>query len=604
MDYQEQLQTESEKEQNDKNKKSFFTKKRAIYGVIALILVLITLGAFAQNNRKNQEQELAPVIKQVEIQEVSANQGMNMVEAIGIVKPETKVDIVALTHGTIEQVLVSEGDSVSAGSMLVSMYDSTVLTSLNNAMTSYSNAQNSYATTQSMASESVNQAQISVQNAQASVDAAEIGLQSAQDAYDNAMELQKRSNQDTKNNALISYRGYLNTVFDAIDQVNYIIKAEGSRQLPGIEHVLGVLNCQSKNDVKSAYQAAKVAYNRILQLEVNADNIEQSMEQMVDLLDKTEDCVDKTVVVLDKTVSHAGLPQASLNAQKSAFIGLRSSIVGSYNTALTTLNALQNMDSYNKQEKDALQSAVKTAEKQLELAKLGLENAQISLTNAKTGKEQQLISAQSAVDSAGGQVSLSQAQASYLNLTAPIDGQITYLDAEIGKDVNPGQKVAEVSRSRIVKIEIDLPSEQVYKVKPGQSVFINNTLNAVVTKVFPSADPVTKKVRVEIIFDNANQDLIAETFVDVIIMVDEIEEAVQKIYVPLKAISMSQTENFVFVYNAESKTAVKKAVEIGEVKENLIEIVSGLEKGEQLIVEGAKNGLEDGEDVEIIKELN
>jgi membrane fusion protein, multidrug efflux system len=109
----------------------------------------------------------------------------------------------------------------------------------------------------------------------------------------------------------------------------------------------------------------------------------------------------------------------------------------------------------------------------------------------------------------------------------------------------------------------------------------------------------TKKVKVEIAFDNVDKKLIPETFIDITIPIDgtgRSEFTEGRFFVPLKAVTITQTENFVFL-NKEN-IAIKTSVEIGETLGDKVEIMVGLSNDDELIIEGNR-GLEGDEKVQI-----
>ena len=382
-----------------------------------------------------------------------------------------------------------------------------------------------------------------------------------------------------------------------LNQVNYILKVEGEDQLAGIEKTLGIKSHKSLVDSEKSYRSAREHYREMASDEVDVNNIESAIAEAVTLLAETKQAVDDTIIVLDNTVSYAGFTEASLMAQQTAFTTLRTTVISAQTSAQATYQILQNLDLNYQSDVDALQNAVTAAKNQVVLAQTGYDNAVVILNSAKQGKEQQLVGAQTSMDSAQGQLNLVQSQASDLNIKASITGQVTQKYVELGAEVSPGQKIAQISQAEMVKIEISLPSDDIYRVEQGQSVTINGELEATISRIDPAADPVTRKVKVEISYDNKNKDLIPETFVDISIPTKKrtlVKEG--HFYVPLKAVTIAQNEKYVFIM--EDSLAKKVVVEIGETQGELIEIISGLNDGDELVVEGAKN-LEDGDEVVI-----
>ena len=565
--------------------KPFFKRKSTIWGAVVVVILLILVGSAIAKNGNQEEIVNDPIAKQVETLTVGDNTLNNFIQSVGVVKPETQIDVVALTRGTVEGVFVNEGDQILAYTTVGRLYDGSTIASYNTATNAVTNAHVSYSSTDAVTQESVAQA--------------ELGVESAQIAYDNALanfenstQIRDNSNDDLMDNAVISYGGFMNNAYSALDQVDYLLKIEGNRQLSGVGTVLGLKNPQAMNDAPVLYWNAKTKYNSIQGNGVNIDNVEVVMDDIIEMFLSLKELVDLTIVIIDNTPTNTNFTSTQLNAQKTAFSALRNQVVSQTSQALTTLSSIQNIPFSNNQSNLGLQQAVDSAKKQLEMA-------QVSLENAKQSRDLQLNSAKSALDGANGQLALAQNQLSYLTLRSSISGTVTSVTVEPGDQINTGKAFATVANTNMMKVELDLPVSEAAKILPGQTAFIDGDLNGFVHRVYPAADPVTKKVRVEVIYDNANQDLIAETYVDVDIVAETETDSTQTtFFVPLKSVTIGQSESYVFIVDSENK-AQKIPVIIGQIMEDKIEIVEGLRLDDKLIIDGNK-WLQGGESVDIL----
>ncbi|MEK7067977.1 MAG: HlyD family efflux transporter periplasmic adaptor subunit, partial [Patescibacteria group bacterium] len=328
--------------------------------------------------------------------------------------------------------------------------------------------------------------------------------------------LQAKNKEDINNNAIISYYNYLNTAVGVLDQINYILAAEkDSSQLAGVSFTLGVKNLQTLNDAKNDYLTVRHLYNQLNERAVDNSYLIDATRSVAALLNQIKILIDDTLTVLNNTIASASFSESALVAQKNSFLGLRSNIIGAQSAAQATLNSLQNIDLTNKQQLDALENAVKIARSQLTLANTGSETASAAFNGAQKNKEQALVGAKAALDNARGQLNIIQTQVADLSLKAPIAGIISQKSVELGSEARAGQILAEVSQSDAVKIVIGISSADVYRIKLGQKAVINDNLEGIVTRIDPAADITTKKVTVEITYDNKDKKLIPETFMDV-----------------------------------------------------------------------------------------
>jgi RND family efflux transporter MFP subunit len=147
-----------------------------------------------------------------------------------------------------------------------------------------------------------------------------------------------------------------------------------------------------------------------------------------------------------------------------------------------------------------------------------------------------------------------------------------------------------------VKVKIDVSQDDIIRITRKQKALIrvdtypNRIFEGEVAVVNQTADPLGKKFRVEIWVPNPQFLLKPNTFGQVIIEVNPRPEAV---VVPQRAII---EDKYVFV--VEDGVAHKREVKLGLQNSAKVEIISGLQPGELVVVEG-NSGLTDGAKVKI-----
>jgi RND family efflux transporter MFP subunit len=109
-----------------------------------------------------------------------------------------------------------------------------------------------------------------------------------------------------------------------------------------------------------------------------------------------------------------------------------------------------------------------------------------------------------------------------------------------------------------------------------------------------AADPATKKFNVEVAIDNGDLALRPGTFGEITLEVSSHEDA---LVIPQRAII---EDKYVFV--VQGNKALKKEIRLGLQNHEYVEIVSGVQEGDIVIIEG-NYGLENGADIEIIEEV-
>ncbi|MDE3145284.1 MAG: efflux RND transporter periplasmic adaptor subunit [Bacteroidota bacterium] len=228
---------------------------------------------------------------------------------------------------------------------------------------------------------------------------------------------------------------------------------------------------------------------------------------------------------------------------------------------------------------------------QLSFAK-DLYQRQQNLWKENIGTEVQLISAKNNVDNIQKQISLVKEQQSFTNVTADIDGELDDVNIRVG-ELFVGATVAgaqiKIVNTQNMKVVAQIPENYLGKVNVGSKIKItlpdiNKTINAVISVAGKLIDANSRSFYVE-----------AEVAPDKDLRPNQIAllqiqdyAAASAITVPVNTLQTDEKGKFVMVaVNTNGKlTAHKKAVVIGELYGDKIEIKSGLDKGDQLIVDG------------------
>jgi len=596
-------------------KQKWSSKKAKIVLIIIIITLTIIDSAVFLVLQKQAEAPTPSVAgakiepREVQVQILNIGQTNNLtITTSGIVKADKQIDIVALNSGTIRSLTITVGDAVTADMKVTQLHNSNALTTLANAQLQVSNTEQNLAVTRRLTDETIRQAGLGVTQANESITSAKIALKTAEDNVANALDLQQRQKSDSLRNAVIAYDGYLNTIDGALDQINFIINEDNGPQLAGIAPTLGVTNAQSLINAEQSFRTARDSFSKLAFFTVTDNTIITMIERLTATLALTRLAIKDTVIVLNNTIANANFSDAALNAEQNNFSALQSTIITTNSAIQTSLQNLNNIDSIHKQEIDRLRNAVNAARSQVSLAKTALRNAQAAILSVQESQQKQLLSVRGALDSAKGQFNLARNQVADLTISSPLAGQIIATFVEVGDEVKVGQKIATVARADIVKVIIEITAQDISKIAIGQTAVINDDIIGTIARIDPTADPVSKKIKVEIAATNSERRLIPETFVDVAIKTNREGQSspVTTFLIPLKAVTITQTESYIFLFSGGASAgnlaiqgkAVKTLVELGQAQGEGIEVISGLQDGDVLIVEGNR-GLAGDEIVEI-----
>ncbi len=267
---------------------------------------------------------------------------------------------------------------------------------------------------------------------------------------------------------------------------------------------------------------------------------------------------------------------------------------------------------------ESFQLQLKQAEAAQAVAEANLKNTSRNkermdrLLQERAVSEQQYEQVKLAYDAARAQLDQAQAAVNMARHTldvsimkAPFSGIIASKNAKVGDVINPlmggfspgsgGGVLTLVDYSRI-KIVVEVSQSDIIRISKGQAAAVKvsdgetKEFPGTVTVVNTTADPLSKKFRVEVMVDNPDLALRPGTFGSCVFEVSTRDNA---LVVPQKAILDNQ-----YVFLVQGTRAVKKDVVLGLRNAELIEIKDGLKEGDQVIVEG-NYGLLDGAEIEI-----
>lgn len=183
----------------------------------------------------------------------------------------------------------------------------------------------------------------------------------------------------------------------------------------------------------------------------------------------------------------------------------------------------------------------------------------------------------------------------YTKVTAPFAGVITRKHADVGDLAAPGKPLLDMEDSRTLRLEADVPEAVVGRLTLGDRLPVRATAHAlelagVVSEIAPAADPGSRTFLVKLDLPDA-PGLRAGQFGRVAMPVGE----TSALRVPASAVVQRGQMEMVFIVS--DGKAQLRLVKTGKRIGSEVELVSGVEAGEQIVIEGA-SGLLDGQRVE------
>jgi len=505
---------------------SIKNKKKIVVTILVVLLIFSIYQAFFKKNKNGIN--LAEVERGTITQEVSET---------GKIKKGEEIDLNFENSGKIEKIYVKVGDNVTANQDLAKLDTSQLYIQLKEA-----------------------EANFDVINAKKSD--AQISLKDAQDKLEDAIAAADKTIEEDYKDALATLDdAYLKT-YNALIFINYLRDTYFNR---GDEQSINVL--EDKVKIERAFNQIK-SYTETAKSSLKDEDIDIA-------LSKTEDALSDVKIGLEearKEMETIVYKDIISSTNKSALDTHKLNINTVYASVISAQQNISLAKINNKTNIDTAQSTISSLENQLKQSETGLYQAQLSQAQA--------------------QISLLENQINDATLKSPIEGQITKVNKGEGELVQPTSQDAFVTVLPKVSFELEtnIYEEDVIKMEIGNPVEIS--LIAIPGKVFNGKvaviDPAEELIegvvyyKVTIVFDEElPQSAKPGMTADVKIITSEKENVLT---VPQETIQKKNGNKIIQVYK-NKKTEDREVVTGLEVSDGLVEIVSGLQEGEKIIIQ-------------------
>lgn len=190
-------------------------------------------------------------------------------------------------------------------------------------------------------------------------------------------------------------------------------------------------------------------------------------------------------------------------------------------------------------------------------------------------------------------------------IDAPVDGVVTEKRVEAGDLVGAQTRLFTVADISTLVVRVGVSELDVVRIDVGDPVsvmldaFPGRGFPGAVRRVFPTADPGTRLVPVEVALDGSHAAAVRPGFLARVTF--EVGAHDDVLLVPASALVGAGGTQSVFVL--ENGTAVRRTVTTGVTSEGRVQIVSGLAAGERVVTRG-NNMLRDGMAVRIVNQTS
>jgi len=172
-----------------------------------------------------------------------------------------------------------------------------------------------------------------------------------------------------------------------------------------------------------------------------------------------------------------------------------------------------------------------------------------------------------------------------LTIRAPMDGQLSALDAEVGQTKASGAVLGQVNSADRFKLTADVDEFYLGRIALGQEMLFaidGENFKAQVAKVYPQVTNGTFKV--DFHFDGkAPAGIHVGQAVDMRV---ELGGAAHAVMLPNGPFYQDTGGSWVFVVAPDGKSATRRNVRLGRKNPQFVEVIDGLSPGEKVIVSG------------------
>ncbi len=194
---------------------------------------------------------------------------------------------------------------------------------------------------------------------------------------------------------------------------------------------------------------------------------------------------------------------------------------------------------------------------------------------------------QTRVNTTLAQLDVAKAQLNELTIRAPFDGYLGLRQVSQGAYVNAGTVLTTLDDLNTLKVEFSVAEHYLAEVKRGMPVNVTNVaygavnFSGEISAIDTRLDPVTRSIRVHSTLSNSDLRLRPGMLLNVKV---ELENS-PALQISERALIPQQNKQFVFVVNSDN-TVSQREIEVGQRIPGWVEVVSGLEQGDEIVVEG------------------
>lgn len=206
----------------------------------------------------------------------------------------------------------------------------------------------------------------------------------------------------------------------------------------------------------------------------------------------------------------------------------------------------------------------------------------------KASNAQQVSQAQQSYQGSQTALNVMRKKVGDLIVRAPIDGQLTSLDAEVGQSKNKGERLGQIDVLNGYKVRVDVDEHYISRVFSGlmgETSFAGKEYKLKINKVYTQVN--NGRFQVDMEFVDAVPEGIrrGQTMQIRLALSDE----TQALLLAKGGFYQQTGGNWVFKVDKDGKTAYKVDVQLGRQNPDYYEVISGLQPGDKIVTSSYEN---------------
>lgn len=202
--------------------------------------------------------------------------------------------------------------------------------------------------------------------------------------------------------------------------------------------------------------------------------------------------------------------------------------------------------------------------------------------------KQQLTQARQSYEGSQNALNVMRKKVGDLIVRAPVDGQLTSLDAEIGQSKNKGERLGQLDVVSGFKVRVDVDEHYISRIiigLMGEFTFAGKDYKLVIKKVYTQVTNGRFQVDMEFVGEEPQGIRRGQTLQIRLAFSDEID-AVQ---VAKGGFYQQTGGNWIFKVSDNGKTAYKVDIQLGRQNPDYYEVLKGLNPGDKVITNSYEN---------------